>query len=61
MVPEDPAAVAAREKMQKNLTYCGFGIVGVVMGVAAWNFVRDTRQAIACLREPKNPWDQPEF
>ncbi|MCZ2340960.1 MAG: hypothetical protein LC104_04090 [Bacteroidales bacterium] len=61
MVPEDPAAVAAREQMHQKLAYCGFAVVGVFMGVAAWNFVRDTRQAIATMHAPKNPWDNPEL
>ncbi len=61
MVPENPAAVAARKEARKKadrmlMVVLGAGI-GVFALIAGVNFLRDTKQAIAAANRPKHPWD----
>lgn len=61
MVPEDPAAVAARSEQRKNSERVTVAVLGVGLAavgvVVARNFIRDTREAVDLARRPRQPWD----
>jgi predicted nucleotidyltransferase len=60
-VKEDPAAVAARREAEKQaeerLKWVVVCVVGVFGSIAAWNFVRETQEAVRSVRRPKEPWE----
>lgn len=60
MVPEDPAAVAARAEQRKvreeQAKWALLGVVGVVVLVGGVRFVAETVQAMRPARR-RNPWD----
>lgn len=61
MVPEDPAAVAARAEQRKKNERTLVIVLGIGMAVGgavvARNFIRDTREAVDLARRPRQPWD----
>jgi hypothetical protein len=61
VVPEDSAAVAARQVREKKAQHKMAIVFGVGLSIAgsiyAVNFLRETRQALALANRPKQPWD----
>ena len=61
MVPEDPAAVAARAEQREKTERTLAAVIGVGLAVggavAVRNLARDMREATALANRPKQPWD----
>ncbi|HJZ57582.1 MAG TPA: hypothetical protein VKE74_21615 [Gemmataceae bacterium] len=60
-VPQDPAAVAAEKKAREEASrqmnwLIAAGLGGFVL-FAAYQFLRDTKDAIRASIRPRQPWD----